>query len=70
MEFLGTPHHASRLVVAVGYDKRDEILELADWTQTNLVGAGISQLRSDVASLRQEIEQLAVNVTIWLPPAQ
>jgi hypothetical protein len=66
-EFLGTPHNASRLVVAVGYDKRDAILELADWTQDKLVGAEIAQLRGDVAMLRREVDELAANVARWLP---
>lgn len=67
-EFLGTPHNASRLVVAVGYDNRDAMLELADWTQDRLVGAGIAQLRGEVSALRREVERLTHAVTAWLAP--
>jgi hypothetical protein len=64
-EFIGTPHHASRLVMAVGFDRRDAILALADWTQEKLVGAEVAQLRADVPTLRQNIETLSQQLLRW-----
>lgn len=58
-EFIGTPHNASRLIMAVSFDQRDAIQGLAAWTQNKLAAAEISQLRADVSQLRQQIEQLS-----------
>jgi len=57
-EFIGTPHNASRLIMAVSFDQRDAILGLAEWTQNKLTVAEIAQLRADVSHLRQQIEHL------------
>jgi hypothetical protein len=57
-EFIGTPHNASRLIMAVSFDQRDAIQGLAAWTQTKLAASEIAQLRADVSQLRQQIEQL------------
>lgn len=65
-EFIGTPHNASRLVMAVGFDRRDAVLSLADWTQDKLCVAELVQLRADVAILKETVKQLARIVAGWL----
>ncbi|MEX2093874.1 MAG: hypothetical protein WD971_14405 [Pirellulales bacterium] len=62
-EFIGTPHNASRLIMAVSFDQRDAILGLAEWTQNKLAAAEIAHLRADVTQLRQQIEHLSQLIT-------
>lgn len=64
-EFIGTPHNASRLVMAVAFDRRDAIHSLADWTQDKLLAAEIVQLRADLDILRQEVERLSRLLATW-----
>lgn len=62
-EFIGTPHNASRLIMAVSFDQRDAILGLAEWTQNKLAAAEIAHLRAEVTQLRQQIEHLSQLIT-------
>lgn len=64
-EFIGTPHNASRLVMAVAFDRRDAVLALADWTQDKLVAAELVQLRADLDILKQEVDRLACVFRAW-----
>jgi len=65
-EFLGTPHNASRLVMAVGIDQRDAVLALADRTQEKLLAIELVQLRCDLAILKEVAQRLANLVAVWL----
>jgi hypothetical protein len=57
-EFIGTPHNASRLIMALSFDQRDAILALAEWTQNKLTVSEVAQIRSEIIHLRHQVDEL------------
>jgi hypothetical protein len=62
-QFVGTPHNASRLIMANRYDAKDAILGLVEWgharpsnADLNLIGSELAQLRAQIDELRKTVQ--------------
>ena len=64
-EFVGTPHHGSRLLMAEGVDDADATVQLAQWAagigtsdQISTLRAEVEQIKAQLADLTAKVEQL------------